>query len=201
MFKFGFGNRQDMKEIFRNHLWSLNGSERTREQSIQQITFETTTFHAQVHGLSLVFLHSETAKQIGGNIGKFHLNTINRRSVVANRYLRFRVDLYVDNPLPACYFLERNDGNDVWVQFKFERLSDFCYVCGKLDHITVRCTFKESTTVITLNGISARVYGPWNRAEHKGSMNFINTLELSRQQQIEVEAVFESGDLAQITEK
>lgn len=61
--------------------------------------------------------------------------------------------------------------------------------------------FNEPAMVITLNGISARLYGPWNRAEHKGTMNFINMAELSRRQQVEVETMYRNEDVGQLTEK
>lgn len=66
-----------------------------------------------------MFLHKGMARQIGSKIGMVYQNTINRRSVVANRYLQFRTEISVINPLPAGYFLAKDEGNDVWVQFKW----------------------------------------------------------------------------------
>lgn len=105
------------------------------------------------------------------------------------------------NPLPAGFFFERNDGNDFWVQFKFERLSDFCYVCGLMDHVTGRCKFRDPTLVTSPNGISAKLFGQWLRAENTGSLNFINTpIEDDRRKWVvAVDSGSGSGELAQIS--
>lgn len=39
------------------------------------------------------------------------------------------------DPLPASFFLDRNNGNEVWIQFKLERLVDLCFSCGSLGHV------------------------------------------------------------------
>lgn len=107
----------------------------------------------------------------------------------------------MNNPLPACYFLEQDDENDICVQFKLERLSDYYYKYRKLNNVTGRCSFKDSMTVTTMNGISARLCGPWIRVEHKGCMNFINTSELNNRKQVEVERIYKNIDLARIMEE
>lgn len=33
----------------------------------------------------------------------------------------------VEQPLPVGYFMELEDGEETWIQFKYERLVDFCY--------------------------------------------------------------------------
>lgn len=169
------------------------------KKSIQHIQFETSIFFIKVHGLPSVFLHERMARLIGSKIETVHQNTVNRRNVVANRYLRFRVEISVSNPLSAGYFLECDDGNDIWVQFNLERVSDLCYKCGNINHVTWRCSFREPALINTPNEITTRLYKPWILTEHKGCMNFINTLELSNQQQVEVESVYETGELVQIT--
>lgn len=182
IFKFDFGSREDRNAIFRARPWSINGAlfvlkEWPEELTLQQISFLTTTFVLQIHGLPPVFLHEGTAKMVGNTIGKVHEETINRRSIVAQRYLRFRVDISTAEPLPAGFFQEREEGDDFLIQFKYERLSDFCFNCGRLDHITGRCLFGEPATVTTAHGASAKLYGPWLRAENEGNLLFLNPPE------------------------
>lgn len=146
--------------------WSLNGAhlilkEWPSELSLSEIDFETSTFYMQIHGLPPMYLHDGTARMIGGKVGFIHPSLINRRCVVAHRFLRFRVEIAIKKPLPAGFFLEKNNGNDIWVQFKFEHFSDFCYCCGCLDHITGRCKIKALVVVTTPNGNSAKLFGPW----------------------------------------
>lgn len=44
-----------------------------------------------------------------------------------------------------------------------------------MDHITGKCSFKDPALVTCPNGISAKIFGPWLRAEHSRSVCFINT--------------------------
>lgn len=80
------------------------------EKTQTEISFETTTFFRHVHGLPLAFLHEKIARMIGNIVGFIHPNSINRRSVVANRFLQFRVEIKVKDPLPADFFLDRING-------------------------------------------------------------------------------------------
>lgn len=98
-------------------------------------------------GLAPTYLHSGTALKIGKEIGEVHLETINNRSAVA-----------VNRPVPAgSFFQGRDEGREVWIQFKLERLPDFCFKCGFLDHVTGRCSFQEPTTITTGAGLMAKL--------------------------------------------
>lgn len=107
---------------------------------------------------------------IGRSMGTLHEETLGRKFVVANSYLRFKVDLFVESPIPAGFFQEQPDGDENWIQFKFERLSDFCYKSGMLNHMTGKCPFEKPMTIITANRISTRLYGHWLKAGHVGSL-------------------------------
>lgn len=179
VFKFCFGNKRDKEFVFRSRPWSLNGShlvlkEWPEEMILSEIALDTTTFHIQVHGLPPMFLHEGSAESIGKKIGTIHMESINQKCVIGQRYLRIRVDVAVEEPLPAGFFQKREAGEDYWVQFKYERLSDFCYKCGLLSHVTGRCRYGEPATVTSSSGIVAKQYGPWIRSEHPGSLLFIN---------------------------
>lgn len=38
--------------------------------------------------------------------------------------------------------MENSQGDESWVNIKYERLSDFCYECGKVGHTTQSCKEK-----------------------------------------------------------
>ncbi|KAF7130068.1 hypothetical protein RHSIM_Rhsim10G0119700 [Rhododendron simsii] len=59
-------------------------------------------------------------------------------------FLRVRVWLDVSKPLKKGFLLRRSKEEDLWVHFKYERLSDFCYGCGKVSHTTNECMEKHS---------------------------------------------------------
>lgn len=90
----------------------------------------------------------------------------------------------MEEPLPAGFFQRRVEDEDYWIQFKYEQLSDFCYKCGVISHVTSRCSFEDPATITTANGISTKLFGPWLRSEHSGSLCFVNPKSLNNQSAI-----------------
>lgn len=179
IFKFTFGNKEDKDRIYKGRPWSLNGAhlilkEWALDKSLKEISFQYSTFTLQVHGLPPVYMHERSVKKIGELVGKVHLEWINKRSVVAYRFLRLRVDILVEEPIPVGFFQERDER---WIQFKYKRLADFCYNCGMLNHVTGSCEKGIPATITTCNDIFAKLYGPWMRSEHTGNLLFVNAPE------------------------
>ncbi|KAL7182160.1 hypothetical protein ACSBR1_040967 [Camellia fascicularis] len=66
--------------------------------------------------------------------------------LLARSFLRLRVDINTSLPVPRGFLLKRptthsQDQSDIWVDFKYERLSDFCYDCGRIGHDSNSCKF------------------------------------------------------------
>ncbi|KAF3449457.1 hypothetical protein FNV43_RR10185 [Rhamnella rubrinervis] len=105
----------------------------------------TTTFNVQIHGLPPRLFNLENAEKIEID-REIHEDALTKRSLVGGRFIRLRVEIAVEDPIPGGFFQNREKGKEIWIQFKYERLSDFCYVCGLLDHVTGRCGFKAIVT-------------------------------------------------------
>ena len=72
--------------------------------------------------------------------------------------MRIKVDLQLDKPLRRRGRVASDDGEKFWVNFKYERLPTFCYLCGRLGHDDKHCreNFEHQNT--------SRQYGDWLRA-------------------------------------
>lgn len=72
----------------------------------------------------------------------------------------------IQEPLKSGCFIQQESGEKLWVAFKFERLSDFCYGCGMIDHTVVACVGEVSGDMHAMR--DERCWGPWMRALSKG---------------------------------
>lgn len=113
--------------------------EREESLSINQTQFKTSTFIVQIHGFPPMYMHEGTTRLVGSKIGKIHNSSLNRKCVVAQRYLKLRMDINIENPIPAGFFFGKREGYEVWIQFKYKILLDYCYTCGMLNHVVGRC--------------------------------------------------------------
>jgi len=80
---------------------------------------------------------------------------------------RVRVEIKLDEPLKTRK-LVRIEGRMLWLDFCYERLSYYCYSCGKLGHYATYCEeypFDEAK----LDGKEKMAFGPWLRAEVRQS--------------------------------
>ena len=74
--------------------------------------------------------------------------------------MRIRVSTDVKQPLKRRMQLKKAGGDWMWVDFKYERLNVFCFICGLLGHTKKNCpSLYEQTTAIT-----AKPYGHWMKA-------------------------------------
>lgn len=73
----------------------------------------------------------------------------------------------IQEPLKPGCFTTRETGEKLWLAFKYERLSDFCYGCGKIDHTMAACSGESQGD---MRGMRVEQgWGPWQRAWSKGS--------------------------------
>lgn len=92
----------------------------------------------QVYGLSLDMMTEQNAKHIGSSMGCCKA-TDPTKIMNQGSFLRFQVEISAGEPLKARFWWYDAKGNDKWASIKYERLSDFCYRCGKLRHTSNNC--------------------------------------------------------------
>lgn len=148
---FDFNSARDREQILDMAPWSvhdlsLNLKECRSNIRIEEIEFHIMQLWVQVYGLSFDMHNPDNAVQIADSIGRCRgvepLNTMKQRS-----FLRVRVDVDVSKPLSEGFWWTDASGQEKWATLKYDRLSEFCYGCGKLGHTSQTCNEEIQVSV------------------------------------------------------
>lgn len=149
VYGFSFQNEDDLCRIISKGPWSIMGSililrKWDQSKSFSDLDFVFSPFWVQIHGLPLGFLNSKTGMVVAKSLGDvIAVEEPGDRGRMTN-FLRVRIWLDISKPLKKGFFLRRSKEEDLWVRFKYERLSDFCYGCGRVSHTANDCKEKRS---------------------------------------------------------
>ncbi|KAI8009382.1 hypothetical protein LOK49_LG06G02911 [Camellia lanceoleosa] len=120
IFLFHFTEAEDRKRILFYSPWSIMGS-----------LLVLRTLSA-----------GQTAAKVDFNWCSFWVEAQSEGLLLHRSFLCFRVAINLQEPLPKGVWLKRpQDSSAIWVFFKYERFSDFCYDCGRIGHDNKSCKF------------------------------------------------------------
>lgn len=108
--------------------------------SLEEIDFHHCKFWVQIHNLPLNKMNRANAELIGQVMGKFVYVDEDALKTRIHKYLRISVAVDTTLSLKAGCLIRREDGEHSWVHFKYERLPEFCYLCGKIEHVEKACS-------------------------------------------------------------
>lgn len=101
---------------------------------------------------------SKNAVKIGKGLGSLlEVDNGNALGHICRQYLRIKVELDTLQPLVPGFQLSRIDKAQLWVSFKYERLVDYCTMCGLIGHKKFSCPTLPPPTPIFNYGISLKV--------------------------------------------
>ena len=76
--------------------------------------------------------------EIGETIGTV-IPLEHMKEMVGGDFLRVRVEIDVSKPLCRGRKTAINANEFIWVAFKYEKLPNFCYWCGRVSHADKEC--------------------------------------------------------------
>ena len=168
MFLVEFGDGRDKKRILEMCPWSYEKQlvllqEFEGERVPKEIIMKWIPFWVQIYNLPLMSMTRESGLEIGGKIGRVLDVDVPEKGVQWGKYLQVRVSIDVTKKLVRGKKVTIEGGEAKWVFFKYERLPNFCYQCGRLDHGVKEC--KERTSTENRAGDEGMQYGAWLRGE------------------------------------
>ncbi|XP_059436697.1 uncharacterized protein LOC132169728 [Corylus avellana] len=142
---FTFEDLEDLSRVLNNSPWNINGSPLflkrwENDETFDDIGFSKAAIWVQVHGLPLDKMTVANAKIIAESIGGLvEVDNMDNMKPCRKSFLRIRVLIPLDEPLATGFILQRPPKPPAQVFYQYERLSEFCYACGRLGHLSFAC--------------------------------------------------------------
>jgi hypothetical protein len=142
---FSFEVLEDLERVLDNSLWNIKGSPLflkrwSKSEAIEDLDFTKAPFWVQVHKLPLELMTVKNAENIGASLGDLLVvDNADNLKPTRKSFLRFKVMLDLLKPLVLGFTHHRPPSSPIWVQYKYERLSDYCYTCGRIGYLSYSC--------------------------------------------------------------
>jgi hypothetical protein len=164
---FVFEDVMDLKRVLANKPWTYDKFlvvfQRVQgDGPIQDSLFSHTSFWVQLHNLPIRRRTKVAAESIGQSIGLVERVAASDDKRGGENCMRIRVRLEVNSPLCRGRLVKLEEGRTRWVAFRYERLPNFYYWCGCLDHGDKDCDIglQQRNT----SAKEEQQFGAWMRA-------------------------------------
>lgn len=162
---FQFYHIDDLEWVLSGGLWSFDGamlalSKIGLGEDPLEVSLTTLQFWIQLFGVPSGLMTEAAGRQLGNLFGSFISYDPNNNSSVWRECMRIKICVDIRQPLKRKKKICRKNGSESIVNCKYERLGDFCFVCGQVSHTERFCGLKLS---LKITG-EAREWGPWLRA-------------------------------------
>ncbi|KAI8021070.1 hypothetical protein LOK49_LG03G02358 [Camellia lanceoleosa] len=152
VYVFQFSKSEDWCKVLDEAPWSVMGNLLVLQplhlgMVISNFDFCWCPFWVQVHGLPLDKMAKKHGETIGNRLSKLiEVEALSDGLLVGRSFLRIRVELDVTKPLLQGFILHQRTQSgepmaNVRVLHKYEKLSNFCYDCGRIGHNDTSCKF------------------------------------------------------------
>lgn len=172
VYLFQFFHLDDMEWAMNGGPWSFDGAMLVLNrvgngEDPLEVPLTNLQFWIQLYGVPPGLMTEAAGRQLGNFFGSFISYDPNNNSSIWRECMRIRISVDVRQPLKRKKKICKKNGTECMVQCKYERLGDFCFVCGHVSHTERFCSVKLSLNIRD----EARDWGSWLRAPARRAAN------------------------------
>lgn len=165
LYVFQFFHEIDIKRVIDGSPWSFNRKaliiERMQDgDHPRSMKLDKLNLWVQIYDLPIGFMTERVVKEVGNFIGEYGESCGRNFSGGWKEYLRVRVQIDLTKPLKRRMKVRKSGDEWTWINFKYENVPSFCFICGIVGHSEKFC----SRLFDTPENEIVRPYGAWMRA-------------------------------------
>ncbi|MCH94785.1 hypothetical protein A2U01_0015752 [Trifolium medium] len=143
-FLFHFAHPLDMEAVLNGGPWTFDNNMLLLERvqlgmQIEHIPLFHATLWVQIHNLPMGLMKEKVGIELANYIGSFVEYDKNNNTSFWRQFMRIRVKIDVRQPLKKDTKVKNKEGAWCTINFKYEKLGVFCFVCGIMGHAENRC--------------------------------------------------------------
>lgn len=171
-YSFVFFHVLDMRKVLEGGPWTFEQSllvyqKLQGNEDPHLVKLHKSDIWVHVYDMPQGFMSENILMNIGNFVGQFVKSDPNNFNESWRMYARIRVTMDLEKPLRRRMKIKREGGEWSWVNFKYERLSTFCFVCGLMGHSDRDCSLVYANPEMDI----PRAYGVWLRAPNRNTGN------------------------------
>ena len=135
---FGFDDERDVNQILMNQPWSFDKHlvvvmRYEKDVPLKSLSFNMVMLWVQVHDIPIRYMTTEVAEKLCDIIGEV-VKSIGAETKERSCFMRVRVKVDIAEPSYRRRLITLENGEKTWVVFKYKRLPNFCFWCGRLSY-------------------------------------------------------------------
>ncbi|XP_074322934.1 uncharacterized protein LOC141659900 [Apium graveolens] len=171
-YSFIFYHKLDVAKVMEGGPWSFEQSMLVLHQvemgdDPTAVEIQDMEMWIRIYDMPRGFVSENILKNIGAAMGKYVKSDPTTFEGGWKPYIRIRVAVNVKRPLKRRLKIKREGNNWSWINFKYEKLGTFCFVCGIIGHSERECDVVYANPEKLID----KAYGTWLRAPSRGAKN------------------------------
>lgn len=165
MFLFQFFRKEDMQWVLNGGPWSFDNvmvalTSVAAGEDPAKVNIWFLNIWIQLHNLPIGYMKESAGHQLGNFFGEFLEYDVKNNTSIWRECMRIRIKLDVRKPIKRKKKITKKDGSEFVVNYKYERLGEFCFSCGMVTHTDRFCKTSGSAR----DGDSVKEWGSWLKA-------------------------------------